>query len=319
MKNKKGFTLIELLAVIIILGVLMIIAIPSVTTYIQNSRKSAYVDTAAAYVDAVRNKVNEAANMKFYSTDTLYMVPVGHESSKSCVSVETGGQSPFSDKWNYAYVGVTYSGEGYDYYFIAEDGAAQGVPFMDQKTLTKEGTSKIYSSTSDTEYSSNVGDTLHTALVNIYAQSVSGKVDHYQPTTATTFANLLSKTNSSVAPTKIQFIYSSTSECSNQGDVATTVGGGSSTGGSTTGGTVTCQWVKDSGHFSLSSSGQAGAVQQSNLPECNQSKAGQTQNILDCGAGKKACKSGTSYTCNTSGCSSANLVYSWKVATCQCN
>ena len=30
--NKKGFTLIELLAVIIILGVLMIIAIPSVTT-----------------------------------------------------------------------------------------------------------------------------------------------------------------------------------------------------------------------------------------------------------------------------------------------
>lgn len=190
---------------------------------------------------------------------------------------------------------------------------------MDQTTLTKEGTSKIYSSTSDTEYSSNVGDTLHTALVNIYAQSVSGKVDHYQPTTATTFANLLSKTNSSVAPTKIQFIYSSTSEFSNQGDVATTVGGGSSSGGTSTGGTVTCQWVKDSGHFSLSSSGQAGAVQQSDLPECNQSKAGQTQNILDCGAGKKACKSGTGYTCKTSGCSSTNLVYSWKVATCQCN
>ena len=36
--NKKGFTLIELLAVIIILGVLMIIAIPSVTQYISNSR-----------------------------------------------------------------------------------------------------------------------------------------------------------------------------------------------------------------------------------------------------------------------------------------
>ena len=44
--NKKGFTLIELLAVIIILGILMIIAIPSVTKYISDSRKSAYVDTA---------------------------------------------------------------------------------------------------------------------------------------------------------------------------------------------------------------------------------------------------------------------------------
>ena len=46
MKKKNGFTLIELLAVIIILGILMIIAIPSVTSYINNSRKSAYVDTA---------------------------------------------------------------------------------------------------------------------------------------------------------------------------------------------------------------------------------------------------------------------------------
>ena len=37
--NKKGFTLIELLAVIIILGILMLIAIPSVTNYINNSRQ----------------------------------------------------------------------------------------------------------------------------------------------------------------------------------------------------------------------------------------------------------------------------------------
>ena len=35
--NKKGFTLIELLAVIIILGILMIITIPSVTKYINDS------------------------------------------------------------------------------------------------------------------------------------------------------------------------------------------------------------------------------------------------------------------------------------------
>ena len=40
MKNNKGFTLIELLAVIIILGILMIIAIPSVTKYITDSRKN---------------------------------------------------------------------------------------------------------------------------------------------------------------------------------------------------------------------------------------------------------------------------------------
>ena len=38
--NKKGFTLIELLAVIIILGVLLLIAVPSVSKYITNSSKA---------------------------------------------------------------------------------------------------------------------------------------------------------------------------------------------------------------------------------------------------------------------------------------
>ena len=166
--NKKGFTLIELLAVIIILGVLMIIAIPSVTTYIQNSRKSAYVDTAAAYVEAVRTKVNEGKDLRLFSTDTLYMIPVGDKAVSSgatmCVSVESGGQSPFSDKWDYAYVGVTYDGKGYSYYFIGEDGANQGLTFMPFKVLTDEGTGLIYSAQTDDEFTTaGTGTKLHSA------------------------------------------------------------------------------------------------------------------------------------------------------------
>lgn len=45
-KNNKGFTLIELLAVIVIMGVLMMVAIPQVTKYIENSKKDAYVETS---------------------------------------------------------------------------------------------------------------------------------------------------------------------------------------------------------------------------------------------------------------------------------
>ena len=144
--NKKGFTLIELLAVIIILGILMIIAIPSVTSYIQNSRKSAYVDTAVAYTDAVMKEVNAGKNLRLYSTNTLYMIPVGHDGTQSCVTLESGGQSPFDDKWRYAYVGVTYDGKGYNYYFMGEDNAGQGISFIDKKTLTDDGTDYLYSS-----------------------------------------------------------------------------------------------------------------------------------------------------------------------------
>lgn len=55
--NKKGFTLIELLAVIVILGILMLIAIPSVTKYIASSRQKTFKNTASLLVDAVRNDV----------------------------------------------------------------------------------------------------------------------------------------------------------------------------------------------------------------------------------------------------------------------
>ncbi len=54
MKNRKAFTLIELLAVIIILGILMIIAVPAVTKFITDSRKETYVDTAKGIMSGAR-------------------------------------------------------------------------------------------------------------------------------------------------------------------------------------------------------------------------------------------------------------------------
>ena len=42
MINKKGFTLIELLAVIVILGIIMVIAVPAITNYIEKSRMDSF-------------------------------------------------------------------------------------------------------------------------------------------------------------------------------------------------------------------------------------------------------------------------------------
>ena len=55
--NKTGFTLIELLAVITIMGILMMVAIPSVSRTIENSRRDTFADNALTYVNTVRNAV----------------------------------------------------------------------------------------------------------------------------------------------------------------------------------------------------------------------------------------------------------------------
>ena len=127
MKNKKGFTLIELLAVIIILGILMIIAIPAVTEYISSSRKSAYVTTASRYIDGVRNKIN-AAEIPVYDKEATYYIP------GSCVSMEKGGKSPYGD-WEEYYVVVTYDGTGYDYYWTSRDETNTGIYLTYQDLL----------------------------------------------------------------------------------------------------------------------------------------------------------------------------------------
>jgi len=71
MKNKKGFTLIELLAVIVILAIIALIATPIILNMINDARKSAAVDSAYGYIEAIdynnamaqlNNKYNKIAS-----------------------------------------------------------------------------------------------------------------------------------------------------------------------------------------------------------------------------------------------------------------
>ena len=54
LKNKKGITLVELLAVLVILGIIAAIAVPTVGSLISNARANAAAETGNGYVQAAR-------------------------------------------------------------------------------------------------------------------------------------------------------------------------------------------------------------------------------------------------------------------------
>ena len=107
--NKKGFTLIELLSVIIIIGVISIIAIPSISGYISNSRKVSYVTTASQYIESAKALV-ETRKFPISSKNITYYIPT------SCIPLEKGGDSPYGTLEE-GYVVVANAGNKNTYFF----------------------------------------------------------------------------------------------------------------------------------------------------------------------------------------------------------
>lgn len=97
--DRKGFTLIELLAVITILGILMLILIPSVSRIIENSRKNTFLSTAKNYANAVRDA---------WSGDQLYCLTGTETTPHLASSLSTGTFIVMiaSDPSGYKYTGL---------------------------------------------------------------------------------------------------------------------------------------------------------------------------------------------------------------------
>ena len=110
--SRKGFTLIELLAIILILGVIALIAIPSVNTVIEQSRKGAAETSAENYVGAVNSKIVTTK----LDTDKTNDLNDGF-ASVSSLDVELSGKSPEDGTIlikNGKVDGATFSLNGYD-------------------------------------------------------------------------------------------------------------------------------------------------------------------------------------------------------------
>ena len=124
MKNKNGFTLIEVLSVIIIMGVIMIIAVPAVTKYIFKSDKSVYASNVSAFVESVRAKYEMKEYGAVLKDDEIMVVPIGH------IILEKGDakNSPYGEyDFTRSYVLIVPEKSAYNFYATVVDKKNVGI------------------------------------------------------------------------------------------------------------------------------------------------------------------------------------------------
>lgn len=166
-KNRRGFTLIELLAVIIILGVLLIIAVPAISRYIEDSRRSTYINSVKSIVNAISTSVNNL-DYPVPSKNEAIIIPFSEAELEKGTSKTKSPFAPYEEGKNY--VIVTFDGVTYHYYVAALDQAGFSIPLIDVKDLTESSITTNTNTISNNVYSiedikkGNVLDTYQFAM-----------------------------------------------------------------------------------------------------------------------------------------------------------
>lgn len=86
-KNKKGFTLVELIAVITILGVICMIAIPSYNNYIKKAKDKKCEADKLAIIDATKTFINDCISKNKCVTNENISHYVGNSNLKVSVLI----------------------------------------------------------------------------------------------------------------------------------------------------------------------------------------------------------------------------------------
>lgn len=154
--NGKGFTLIELLAVITIMGILMLVAIPAVSRTIENTRRDTFASTAKSYINAMKNAV--AADEVYVGTDPISAKGEGYyyygfdtsTGNTATDLMEQGGKSSWGNSHVKGYIVIhktienatatTIAKTKYEYGIFMVDAANRGINSLTKEEAIKRST-----------------------------------------------------------------------------------------------------------------------------------------------------------------------------------
>ncbi len=95
--KKKGFTLVELLAVIVILSLILVIAVPSVNKYIKQSKEKAYNTQISTIIEAVQAYASANSGLLPRKEEFVVKITLGQLKSSGLIKEEV--KNPNDDKY----------------------------------------------------------------------------------------------------------------------------------------------------------------------------------------------------------------------------